>query len=180
MAQERKPAAKRGKKTSAPAKARAPRRRPAAAATPRSRKKAPKPEPIVRARPETLRLRSLSAGFTVDDLERSLQFYTKGIGFFVQQRWENDGELVGVMLRAGTCELAIQQDDWAQGRERKKGQGVRLWLETVQDLDALAERAESFGAQITEWPADRPWGVRSFSLDDPNGFHLTFFTRLQP
>jgi len=153
--------------------------RPKRSAAPAKAKRAarPRPEPIVRARPETLRLRSISAGLTVDDLERSLHFYTKGIGFFVQQRWEKDGKLAGVMLRAGTCELAIHQDDGALGRERKKGQGVRLWLETVQDLDALAERAESYGAEITDWPADKSWGVRSFSLDDPNGFHLTFFSR---
>ncbi|MCB1009799.1 MAG: VOC family protein [Acidobacteria bacterium] len=174
MAGERKSAAggkaqKTSRKTARP-------KRPAAPAKAK-RAARPRPEPIVRARPETLRLRSISAGLTVDDLERSLQFYSKGLGFFVQQRWEKEGALVGVMLRAGTCELAISQDDWTQGKERRKGQGVRLWLETVQDLDALAERAESFGAVITDWPADRDWGVRSFSLDDPNGFHLTFFTR---
>jgi len=179
MAQAKRTAAKHGRQAPAKPKKRATPR--AAAAKPPGRPgRTPKPEPIVRARPETLRLRSFSAGLTVDDLERSLQFYTKGIGFFVQQRWEHEGKLVGVMLRAGTCELAISQDDWAQGRERKKGQGVRLWLETVQDLDALAERAESYGAKITDWPAERSFGFRSFSLDDPNGFHLTFFTRLQP
>jgi uncharacterized glyoxalase superfamily protein PhnB len=132
----------------------------------------------VRARPETLRLRSISASLTVGDLERSLVLYTKGFGFFVQERWESDGKLEGVTLRAGTCEVNLSQDDGAKGLERRKGEGIRLWLETVQDLDALAERAESFGALITAWPADREWGVRSFSADDPDGYHLSLFHRL--
>lgn len=146
-----------------------------------TRRRAPraaKPERPVRARPETLRLRSLSAGLTVNDLERALRFYTKGLGFIVEKRFEEGGRLTGVMLRAGTCELALMQDDWAKGRDRSKGEGLRLWLETVQDLDEIAERAEGYGARITEWPADRSWGARSLSLDDPDGFHLTFFRRL--
>jgi uncharacterized glyoxalase superfamily protein PhnB len=27
---------------------------------------------------------------------------------------------------------------------------------------------------LTEEPHDQPWGGRSFSLDDPDGYHLTF------
>lgn len=140
---------------------------------------AARPEPIVRARPETLRLRSIAASLTVGDLERSLALYTKGFGFMVQQRWENGGRLEGVTLHAGTCEVNLSRDDGAKGADRVKGTGIRLWLETVQDLAALAERAESFGAHITDWPADREWGVRSFSADDLDGYHLSFFHKLE-
>ncbi len=143
-----------------------------------SRRTAARPARIVRAKPESLRLRSIAASFTVADLERSLFFYTKALGFIVHQRWETDGKLDGVTLRAGTCELNLSQDDWSHGRDRLKGVGMRLWLETVQDLDRLAERAEGYGASITEWPADRPWGVRSFSLDDLDGYHLSFYRPL--
>ena len=148
----------------------------AAAATPKS---APKLERVVRAKPETLRLRSVSASLTVGDLERSLTLYTKGFGFMVQERWESDGKLEGVTLRAGSCEVNLSRDDGAKGLDRLKGAGIRLWLETVQDLAALAERAESYGAHITDWPADREWGVRSFSADDLDGYHLSFFRPLQ-
>ncbi len=144
----------------------------------KSVRRRPKPERPLRSRPETLRLRSIAASLTVGDLARSLVLYSKGFGFFVEQRWEVDGKLEGVTLRAGTCELNLSQDDGAKGRDRRKGEGIRLWLETVQDLDALAERAESFGAQITSWPAAQEWGVRSFSADDLDGYHLSFFHRL--
>jgi uncharacterized glyoxalase superfamily protein PhnB len=144
-----------------------------------SSKPVPKPEPVIRAKPETLRLRSISASLTVGDLERSLALYTKGFGFMVQERWENGGRLEGVTLHAGTCEVNLSRDDGAKGLDRVKGTGIRLWLETVQDLAALAERAESYGAHITDWPADREWGVRSFSADDLDGYHLSFFHKLE-
>lgn len=142
-------------------------------------KPVPKLEPVIRAKPETLRLRSIAASLTVGDLERSLVLYTKGFGFMVQDRWENGGRLEGVTLHAGTCEVNLSRDDGAKGLDRVKGTGIRLWLETVQDLAALAERAESYGAQITDWPADREWGVRSFSADDLDGYHLSFFHKLE-
>lgn len=142
-------------------------------------KRIARPERIVRARPETLRVRSISASLTVADLERSLVLYAKGFGFLVQERWESEGKLAGVTLRAGTCEVNLSRDDGAKGLERHKGEGIRLWLETVQDLDDLAERAESYGAVVTSWPADREWGVRSFSADDLDGYHLSFFRKLE-
>jgi len=139
--------------------------------------KAAKPKPralVVRQQPETLRLRLFSPGLTVADLEASIAFYTGALGFVAGERWESAGKLAFIMLQAGTCELGLGQDDWAKGRERKKGEGFRLWCETTQDIDALATRARAFGARITEAPEDKPWGVRAFSLDDPDGFHLTF------
>ncbi len=186
MARASRPGDARGAKRPAKvvAKASGTKAKAAAKATPAARvgrrgvKRAARPEPVVRARPETLRLRSIAASLTVTDLERSLALYGKGFGFFVHERWETDGKLVGVTLRAGTCEVNLSQDDGVKGIERRKGEGIRLWLETVQDLDALAERAESFGARITAWPADQEWGVRSFSADDLDGYHLSFFRRL--
>src|SRR5438067_625361 len=69
--------------------------------------------------PATLRLRSFQPTFTVDDLERSLRFYTGTLGFIVGERWTDDGgKLRGVMLKAGACELGLSQDDWAKGRDR--------------------------------------------------------------
>jgi uncharacterized glyoxalase superfamily protein PhnB len=43
------------------------------------------------------------------------------------------------------------------------------------DVDALAGRAKAAGVPLTEEPKDEPWGARTFSLDDPDGYHLTIF-----
>jgi uncharacterized glyoxalase superfamily protein PhnB len=124
------------------------------------------------ADPETLRLRSLSPALTVDDLERSLSFYTEALGFTVEERWEEEGELKGVMLLAGTCHLGLSQDDWAKGREREKGVGFRIFAETVQDLDAIAQRLREHGVD-PDGPKEQPWGGRALSVTDPDGFKLT-------
>lgn len=125
-----------------------------------------------RSDPASLRLRALAPSLTVDDLERSLRFYVDALGFTVKERWEKDGKILGVMLVAGSCELGLGQDDWAKGRDRKKGVGFRLYAETAQDLDALAQRLRQHGVEV-DGPKDSSWGPRILSVVDPDGFALT-------
>jgi catechol 2,3-dioxygenase-like lactoylglutathione lyase family enzyme len=127
-----------------------------------------------KSEPETLRLRSMTPSFTVTDLERSVRFYTDVLGFIVGQRYTgSDGALQGVMLKAGICDLGLSQDDWAKGRDRQRGVGVRIWYTTVQDIDALAKRIKTRGYPLTQEPKDESSGGRSLTLDDPDGFHLS-------
>jgi catechol 2,3-dioxygenase-like lactoylglutathione lyase family enzyme len=165
----RKTARSKSKPRKAPA--RRPRRAPRAAA-----RKGPAPRKIQkRSDPETLRLRSMEPSLTVSDLETSIRFYTDVLGFIVGERWVRDGVLRGVMLKAGACELALSQDDWAKGRDRKKGVGMRLWCSTAQDVDALAARIRAAGGTIAEGPRDESWGARSLAVVDPDGFSLTIY-----
>ena len=141
------------------------------------RKKALASKQRERRTPETLRLRAFQPGFTVADLAASMRFYTDVLRFVVGERWTDKNVLLGASLKAGACSLGLSQDNWAKGRDRRKGEGVRLWCETVQDIDALAARIKGAGAQLTQEPKDEPWGVRLLELDDPDGYHLTIFRR---
>ncbi len=148
-----------------------------AAAKPRSaakRRRVAAPGRVIlpRQEPATLRCKMLSAALTVDDLARSLRFYVDGLGFFVKDRWERDGVLLGVEMLAGACMIGLSQDDWAKGRDRSKGIGMRLYLETTQDIDALAERIKARGVEA-RGPETAPWGARVLNLTDPDGFQLT-------
>jgi uncharacterized glyoxalase superfamily protein PhnB len=125
-----------------------------------------------RTGPETLRLRNVAPSLTVDDLERSRRFYVDGLGFTVKETWEKEGKVLGYMLVAGSCEIGIGQDDWAKGRDRQKGIGFRLYAETVQDLDAIAERLREQGIEH-EGPKESSWGPRILSVTDPDGFAIT-------
>ena len=126
--------------------------------------------------PQSLKITSVSPSFTVDDLPKSLAWYTDVVGFKIGEKWERDGKLMGVELSAGDVGFMIGQDDWKKGRDRKKGEGFRIYLETKQDLDALARAIESRGGTLYSPPADTPWGTRDFSLTDPDGFKITIAT----
>jgi len=155
--------------TSRAAKPKPPSRKPSAA--PRA---SSAPSERRAARPEALHLRELSVGLTVDDLERSLAFYTEALGFSVKERWERDGKLAGVMLVAGACELALGQDDWGKGRDREKGIGFRIYATSAQDLAALAARLRAHGYEA-DGPIRASWGADIVSVSDPDGFQLSIY-----
>jgi uncharacterized glyoxalase superfamily protein PhnB len=121
----------------------------------------------------TLRVQKLQPVLTVNDLKKSLRLYTEGLGFVVTEKEETDGELRGVMLEAGEAVLGLSQDDFKKGRDRTKGVGMRLYLETDQDLQALARQAKGVGVTMDGDLAPLPWGPLGFTVTDPDGFKIT-------
>lgn len=137
----------------------------------RKKKVAPRPK---RRQPESLRTRMVTPSFTVNDLSRSIGWYEGVLGFTIADRWEMGGTLMGVELKAGAARLMIGQDDFAKGRDRKKGVGMRLYLETAQDLDRLAADITARGGVLAAPPKMQAWGDKTFDVTDPDGFLLTF------
>jgi len=121
-----------------------------------------------------LALTSATPSFTVGDLEMSLAFYRDVLGFDVEETWKDDqGQVMGLSLKAGDVSFMIGQDDWKKGRDRKKGEGFRIYCETKKKVDDLAKRIEAKGGRLDQGPTDEPWGVRDISLTDPDGFKVT-------
>jgi len=121
----------------------------------------------------SLTLRSASPSFTVNDLDKSVGWYRDVLGFDVEETWKNEGKVVGVSLKAGDVSFMIGQDDWKKGRDRKKGEGFRMFCTTKKSVDDIAKRIESKGGRLDQGPTDEPWGARVISLTDPDGFKIT-------
>jgi uncharacterized glyoxalase superfamily protein PhnB len=119
-----------------------------------------------------LRAKTISPGLTVNNLQQSIAFF-EGLGFGVEERWEENGTLLGVMLRAGEAAINLSQDDWKKGRDRQKGVGLRIFIGTTQDIDQLAADARKAGIALDTEPHDTPWGSRAFEVTEPSGFRLT-------
>ena len=121
----------------------------------------------------TLRARSMSVTITANDLDRSIRFYTEGLGFVVTDRYEESGRLRGVMMEAGGAEIGLSQDDFTKGRDRIKGVGMGLYVVTDQDLGEIVRQARAAGITPEGDPAPLPWGPLAFRVTDPDGFRLT-------
>jgi uncharacterized glyoxalase superfamily protein PhnB len=119
-----------------------------------------------------LQAKTLSPGITVDNLQKSIAFF-EGLGFAIEERWEEKGALLGVTLRAGAAEINVSQDDWKKGRDRLKGVGVRIFITSKQDIDQLAAHAKKAGIALDAEPHDTPWGSRAFEVTEPSGFKFT-------
>jgi predicted lactoylglutathione lyase len=108
---------------------------------------------------EAVQISAFVPTLTVDDLQKSISFY-EALGFVIDERWEDKGTLLGVMLRAGKTEI-----------------GVRLSIATTRDnVDAIARRAKNAGLTLKSEPHDTEWKSRAFEISDPSGFLLTIFS----
>ena len=121
---------------------------------------------------KTLTGTSVTPSLTVDNLQQSVDFFG-GLGFEVEERWEENGVLLGVMLKGGNVRLGLSQDDGKKGRDRVKGVGMRLYIETTDDIDEVAARAKAAGVSLTTDAHDTDWGSRAFEVKEPSGFLLT-------
>ena len=119
-----------------------------------------------------LQAKTIMPNITVNDIQASIRFF-EGLGFVVDERWEENGKLTGVMLRAGNFHIGLSQDDWKKGRDRQKGVGMRLFIETTQNIDDLAGRAKRAGVRLDTEPHDTGEGTRAFDVTEPSGFKLT-------
>lgn len=119
-----------------------------------------------------LQAKTLSTSFTVDDIQQSIRFF-EALGFAIEERWEDQGKLQGVMMRAGEVSIGLSQDDWKKGRGRQKGIGMRLYIGTRQNIDEIAARAKAAGLKLDAEPHDTEWKTRAFELTEPSGFKIT-------
>lgn len=118
--------------------------------------------------------RDLSAALTVADLDVSLAWYVDVLGFVIEKRFERDGRVASVRLRAGEVLILINQDDGSRGSKRVKGEGISLQLVVAGDIDQIAGRIQSAAGTLDTPPIDTPWGGRIFRSRDPDGFRWTF------
>jgi uncharacterized glyoxalase superfamily protein PhnB len=125
----------------------------------------------------TLQAKTISPSLTVNDLQQSIKFF-EGLGFAVEDRWEEQGTLLGVMLRAGDASIGLSQDDWKKGRDRQKGVGMRLFIGTKQNIDQIASRAKAAGVKLDSDPHDTEWQTRAFEVTEPSGFKITISSEM--
>ena len=125
---------------------------------------------------EAVQVSRIVPSLTVDDLQKSITFY-EALGFAIDERWEDKGTLLGVMMRSGSTELGLNQDDWKKGRDRQKGIGVRISIATTRgNVDELASRARNAGITLKSEPRDTEWDSRAFEVVDPSGFLVTVYS----
>lgn len=122
---------------------------------------------------EQLRGESLEAALTVKNLEESARWHVQVLGFSEDRRYEREGRLIAVSLKAGAVRILLTQDDGAMGFDRAKGIGLSLQITTHQSADALAERVKKQGGTLDTEPVTMPHGARVFRLRNPDGFRFT-------
>jgi uncharacterized glyoxalase superfamily protein PhnB len=127
----------------------------------------------------TLQGTTIMPSLTVNNLQDSEKFFT-ALGFEIEDRWEDNGKLMGLMLKGGNARLGLAQDDGKKGLNRLKGVGMRIYIEANGDINAVAARAKAAGIALAKEPHDTEWGARAFEVTEPSGFLLTIASPSTP
>lgn len=122
------------------------------------------------------KLTALAPLLAAHDLAETTAFY-EGLGFECRGRLEHDGKLVWVFLGRDDVQLMFTwnpphtHDD---GEEHDHGPALAGSLYFYpDDVDALwAEVRDK--VPVLQEVGDREYGMRDFSIEDPNGYMLSF------
>ena len=120
----------------------------------------------------------LRVALTSRDFERSVKFYSEGLGIEPAALWSNDGGRA-MMLELGRASLELFDEKQAEvidnleAGKRISGQ-FRLALQ-VPDLQTAMERLLAHGAILVHPPVTTPWGDINVRLQDPDGIQITLF-----
>jgi predicted enzyme related to lactoylglutathione lyase len=122
----------------------------------------------------------LRVALTVSDFERSVKFYSEGLGLEPADIW-NNGQGQALILEMGKATLEVFDETQAQTidqieAERRISGQIRFALQ-VPDLKAAMERLFVHGATLVHAPVTTPWGDLNVRLQDPDGMQITLFQK---
>ncbi len=110
---------------------------------------------------------------TVEDVERSLRFYSGKLGLTVA--WNAAPAFAMVRLGAGTIGLLSVAEARKEGvADSTPSQKRAIHVEfSTDDLDALYEELKAKGVVFHQPPHDEPW-ERAMTAFDPDGYAVEF------
>ncbi len=120
---------------------------------------------------------------TCDGAGEAIEFYKAAFGAEEMMRLPGpDGRLLHAAIRINGCMIMLNdlyQEMNGHSPKTLGGTPVTIHL-MVDDVDALAARAQKAGAKIVMPVADQFWGDRYGVLEDPFGHHWSIATPVWP
>ena len=118
--------------------------------------------------------------FYANDFDRSVRFYRDTLGWDYRGGWSRpDGE--GALL-AASREAVVEIYGAAEGETydgpAPRAVNLAVRLQDRKAVDASYEALLAAGVDIAEPAIDRPWGHRSFIVNDPDGIPIHIYCDL--
>jgi len=112
----------------------------------------------------------MSPLFVVDDLERSLHFYTRELGFEIDFRYEDF--YAGIIRDIYTVHLKCGDQHDNKRINKSENEHLDLYF-SVEDIHSLFESMKNRPVNIVQHLREMPYG-REFYIADPDGYILGF------
>jgi len=117
----------------------------------------------------------LSPTLAVRNMKETIAFYKNALGFKTGMMFPDANnpeyadlskdDMVLMIIPAANCGI---------GAGEKLGTGVNFYLQIDGDIDEYCREVNGKGAKIIADLKDEPFGIRDFTVEDVNGYQLTF------
>lgn len=124
-----------------------------------------------------MKLQSLTPNLMVEDVNKTIEFYTDILDFEVLQTVPEEGVLEWAMVRRDDVSLMFQKtesirDEYPELKGQQSGGALTLYIK-VEDLEGLYQEIKD-EVNLIKKMHETFYGANEFAIQDPNSFILTF------
>jgi len=116
------------------------------------------------------KIKKMSPQFLIADIEHSIEFYTKKLGFDVEFRYEDF--YAGVIRDSYSIHLKTGKPSIEERKSNRENDDLDIVF-SVEGVEDLYEKLLNKSVEIIQPLCDRPYG-REFYIADPDGYILAF------
>ena len=112
----------------------------------------------------------MSPQLVVADIDRSIQFYTKKLGFDIDFRYE---DFYASIIKDGySIHLKAGKPSFAEREDKRNNQDLDIVF-SVDNIEYLYEELSNKSVEITQVLRSMPYG-KEFYIADPDGYIISF------
>ena len=127
---------------------------------------------------------SIAPSIRVTDMQKSLDFYTKTLGFQTSDKLtRKDGKIAHASVGFDSPLIMLSPVEYVRTVQTKEnltknklGVGVEFYIGMTgsKKLDTFFSDVKAKGVTVINEPKTEFWGDRTFTVRDPDGYALTF------
>src|SRR5438874_3583686 len=116
------------------------------------------------------KIKKMSPQFVVADIDRSIEFYTKKLGFDIDFRYEDF--YVGIIKDGFSIHLKTGQPLVDERQHKKDHEHLDITF-SIEEIEYLYEEFSSKSAKVIQPLREMPYG-KEFYVSDPDGYVIAF------
>ena len=117
----------------------------------------------------------ISPMLAVRNMKQTIQFYRDSLGFKIGMTFpDSNNPEYADLSKDGMVLMFIPAENIGIGREEKLGVGVNMYMQIDGDIDKYYNELKDKGVKIVVDIKDEPYGIRDFTVEDIDGYKLTF------